>query len=168
MPKQGVFLRDSGWENFLNKLGLTARAVSQLFGKESAEITFLDKKGKVDNTYVPKIEVHTLRPAFRAGREGHQIEQVVVTFTQRVKADIGKDGEKKPMVFRGGCTLILSLGNLNEVEHVVVKSIKSHRRFRTQASYLNGEDESGAEPSTSLYADGNREARLNFNLLHRH
>jgi hypothetical protein len=168
MGKQQVFLQDSEWENFLNKLGLTSRPVSRLFGKDSFNIKFLDQKGKVDNAYVPKIEVHTLRPAFRAGRESRQIEQVVVTFTQRVKADIGKDGEKKPMVFRGGCSLILSLGNLNEVEYVVGESITSYRRFRKQADYLNGDDESGAEPSSSLYADGNRETRLNFNLLHRH
>jgi hypothetical protein len=168
MGKKQVFLRDSEWENFLNKLGLTARPVSSLFGKDSAAVKFLDQAGRVDNSYVPRIEVHTLRPAFRAGREGRQIEQVVVTFTQRVKADIGKDGAQRSMVFRGGCTLILSLGNLNEVEYLVLKNITSYRRFCEQAKYLNGDDESGAEPSTSLYADGSRETRLNFNLLHRH
>jgi hypothetical protein len=178
MGKKQAFLSGVQWENFLNKLGLTSKPVSQLFGKESAKIQFLDQKGRPDNAYVPKIEVHTLRPAFRAGREGRQIEQVVVTFTQRVKANIAKKDTRKgrrrqkekivPMVFRGGCTLILSLGNLNEVEYVVVKNITSHRRFREQADYLNGDGDSGAEPSASLYADGGREARLNFNLLHRH
>jgi hypothetical protein len=49
-----------------------------------------------------------------------------------------------------------------------VKSITSYRRFREQANYLNGDDSSGAAPSTSLYEDGSRETRLNFNLLHRH
>ena len=167
MGKERTFLRDAQWENFLNKLGLTARPVSMLFDKDSGNIRFLNQEGKVNNAYVPRIEVHTLRPAFRAGREGRQIEQVVVTFTQRVEADIGQDGEKKSMVFRGGCTLILSLGNLNEVEYVIAKNITSYRRFREQAKYLNGEDECGTEPSMSLYADGSREPRLNFNLLHR-
>lgn len=168
MGKEQNFLQDSLWESFLNRLGLTALPVSQLFGKESRTITFRDKQGKVDNHSVPKIEVHTLRPAFRAGREGRQVEQVVVTFTQRVKADIGEGKDKRQMVFRGGCTLILSLGDLNVVEYVIVKSIRSYRRFREQARYLSGEDASGAESSASLYADGSREPRLNFNLLHRH
>ena len=44
------------------------------------------------------------------------------------------------MVFRGGWSLILNLGNLNTVEYVIVKNIKSYERFREQAAYLNGED----------------------------
>jgi hypothetical protein len=161
MGKERAFLEASAWENFLNKLGLTSLPVSQLFGKDGDKVRFIDAKNKV-----PSIEVHTLRPAFRAGREGRQIEQVVVSFTQRVAADIGIAGVQKRMVFRGGCTLILSLGNLNEVEYVVVKNIKSYRRFREQARYLNGDDDSDAIPAVALYGAGSREPRLNFNLLH--
>lgn len=167
MGKQSAFLRGSEWEHFLNKMGLTSKPVSKLFGSNSATVRFL-RNGKRDSTYTPGIEVHTVRPAFRAGREGRQIEQVLITFTQRVTADVGIDGAHKPMVFRGGCSLILSLGNLNTVEHVIVKNIKSYERFRAQAAYLNGEDESGAAPSQSLYANDDREWQLNFNLLHRH
>ena len=36
------------------------------------------------------------------------------------------------MVFRGGCSLILSFGNLNRVEYVIVKSIKSYDRYQQQ------------------------------------
>lgn len=164
--KEGVFLADTEWENFLNKLGLTSRPVSQLFGKDSAKVRFL-RNGHSDNSYVPGIEVHTVRPAFRAGREGRQVEQVVVTFTQRVSADVGIDGARKLMVFRGGCSLILRFGNENTVEYVVLKSIKSYRRFCQQASYVNGEDETVAARSAPLYA-GDREWQINFNLLHRH
>jgi len=162
MGKQGAFLHDSEWENFLNKMGLTSQPVSQLFGVDSKNVRFLPNVH-----YVPAIEVHTVRPAFRAGREGRQVEQVVVTFTQRVSADVGKDGVRKLMVFRGGCSLILTLGNLNIVEYVILKNIKSYRRFCQQASYVNGEDESAAAQSFSLYADDDREWQLNFNLLHR-
>jgi hypothetical protein len=165
--KQSAFLRGSEWENFLNKMGMTSRPVSQLFGRNSANVRFL-RDGKRDDTYTPSIEVHTVRPAFRAGREGRQIEQVLITFTQRVTADVGTDGVRKPMVFRGGCSLILSLGNLNTVEYVIVKNIRSYDRFCAQAAYLNGEDESGAAPSESLYANDDREWQLHFNLLHRH
>lgn len=162
MGKERVFLADTEWENFLNKMGLTSSPVSELFGKDSGDVRFLPNKH-----YVPAIEVHTVRPAFRAGREGRQVEQVVVTFTQRVDADVGTDGVSRRMVFRGGCSLILSLGNLNLVEYVVLKSIKSYRRFCRQASYVNGEDETVAARSSPLYA-GDREWQINFNLLHRH
>ena len=96
--------------------------------------------------YIPRIEVHTIRPAFRAGREGRQIEQVLVTLTQRVTADVGTAGEPKLMVFRGGCSLILSLGNLNTVEYVILKNIKSYDRFLRAGDYLNGETRAAPLP----------------------
>jgi hypothetical protein len=167
MGKERVFLGDSEWENFLNKLGLTSRPVSQLFGKDSSKVRFL-RNGRPDSRYIPNIEVHTVRPAFRAGRESRQVEQVLVTFTQRITADVGTDGAAKRMVFRGGCSLILSLGNLNLVEYVVLKNIKSYDRFCRQADYINGEDPNAAAQSSSLYSDDDREWRLDFNLLHRH
>jgi hypothetical protein len=164
--KESIY-RGPEWELFLNKLGLTARPVAQLFGPDSSKVRFT-RDGKPDNSYVPRIEVHTIRPAFRSGREGgRQIQQVLVTLTQRITADIGLDGERKLMVFRGGCSLVFSLGDLNSVDFVVQKNIKSYRRFCRQAEYLRGEAE-GAEPSSSLYADDDRPWQLNFNLMHRH
>jgi hypothetical protein len=154
------------WERFLNKLGLTSRPVSQLFGRDSAKVRFT-RNGKPDNDYVPRIEVHSIRPAFRASREeGKQIDQVLVTLTQRVTAEIGDAGQRKEMVFRGGCQLILRLGNLNEVEFTVRMNVKSYRRFERQMKYLLGEGD-GAAPSPSLYAEDDRSWRLDFNLLHR-
>jgi len=167
MGKEGVFFQThSEWENFLNKLGLTSRPVSQLFGKNSSKVRFF-RNGRPDNRYIPKIEVHTLRPAFRAGRESRQVEQVLATFTQSIEVDVGEDGVIKPMIFRGGCSLILKLGDLNVVEYVIVKNIKSYQRFSDQAKYVKGEDENAARASFSLYSDDDRELRLDFNLLHR-
>jgi len=163
--KERVF-DEPQWEVFLNKLGLTSRPVSDLFGKDSAQVRFLIN-GRPNDGYVPKLEVHTIRPAFRTGREGRQIEQVVISLTQRVTADIGEEGEHSLMVFRGGCTLLLSLGDLNVVEYVVMKNIKSYNRFQRQARYQRGELPGGT-PSSSLYADDDRPWRMNFNLLHRH
>jgi hypothetical protein len=157
---------DKEWESFLNELGLTSLPVSELFGKESKSVRFL-LDGKSNNHFVPRLEVHTIRPAFRAGREGRQVEQVVISLTQRVVVDIGEEGEHVLMMFRGGCSLILSLGNLNSVEYVVVKNIKSHRRFLRQAEYQRGEL-AGGPTSSSMYADDDRPWRMNFNLLHRH
>ncbi len=158
---------DREWELFLNKLGLTSRPVSELFGKDSASVQFL-RDGRPDRDYVPRIEVHSLRPAFRAGREGRQIEQVLITLTQRITADVGPKGQPKKMVFRGGCSLILRLGNLSEVEYLIQKNIKSYERFRRQAAYVRGDEDTGAAPSASMYADDDRDWRLDFNLLHRH
>jgi hypothetical protein len=156
--KQAV-LGPSQWEQFLNKLGLTARPVSQLFGTHSSKVRFTESG-------VPPIEVHTVRPAFRAGREGRQIEQVVVTLTQRVAVDIGPPGEPRPMVFRGGSSLIFNLGNLNTVDYVIVKNITSYDRFRAQAEYLNGETDV-APLAASTYEGDDRSPRIRFNLLHR-
>jgi hypothetical protein len=156
----------SEWELFLNKLGLTSRPVAELFGKDSSKVRFL-QNGTPNSNYVPSIEVHSVRPAFRAGREGRQIEQVVITLTQRILAEVGDKEDPKKMVFRGGCSLILSLGNLNEVEYVIQKNIKSYDRFCRQAAYVRGELDTGAAPVNSIYADDDREWRLDFNLLHR-
>jgi hypothetical protein len=159
-------LTSDEWEAFLNRLGLTSRPVSELFGKDSRKVRFL-RDNTPDDSYTPRIECHTIRPAFRAGREGRQIEQVLVTLTQRITADIGQDGERRRMVFRGGCSVILSLGDLNTVEYVILKNIKSYDRFCRQAAYLNAEDPDGALPAASLYARDDRDWHLNFNLLHR-
>ena len=125
--------RGQDWERFLNDLGLTSLPVSRLFGKDSHKVRFI-RDDRADHDYIPPIECHTIRPAFRTGREERQIEQVVVTLTQRVTANIGEGGEMKRMVFRGGCSLIFSLGNLNTVEYVILKNIKSYERFQRQVA----------------------------------
>jgi hypothetical protein len=160
---------DAQWERFLNKIGLTSRPVSQLFRKGVAKVRFL-ADGRPNDRYVPAIEVHSVRPAFRAGREGRQIEQVLITLTQRVTADVGEPGAPRRMVYRGGCSLILSLGNLNDVEYVIQKNIKSHGRFQRQAAYVKGEGAAAAARagSASMYDDDDRNWRLDFALLHRH
>jgi hypothetical protein len=154
------------WELFLNKIGMTSKPVNTLFGKDSVNVRFT-KDGKADRNYTPAIEVHTVRPTFRAGREGRQIEQVLVTLSQRVSMDIGTDGERKIIVFRGGCTLIFSLDTLNVVDFAVHKNIKSYRRFCAQRDYQLGESD-GSDPPSSLYAEDDRQWRVNFNLLHAH
>jgi hypothetical protein len=162
--KQNV-LGTADWERFLNKLGLTSRPVAELFGKHSRGVTFLTN-GANPEAYIPPIEVHTVRPAFRGGREGRQVEQVVVTLTQRVDTDLGSDDRVRPMVFRGGCSLILSFGNLNRVEYVIVKNIKSYDRYQEQVGYMNGD--TGTPLAVSPYADDERPPRLQFNLLHQY
>jgi hypothetical protein len=162
------------WENFLNKLGLTAQPVSKLFGAKLPEGARFVRRGRggvpgaADDKYVPKIEVHTVRPVFREGREdGRRKDQVIVTLTQSVYAAVGEGEERKPMTFRGGCQLVLNLGPSNEVEFIVRLNVKSFWRFKRQMEHMMGQSESGAS-SASLYADDNRGRRINFNLLHQH
>ena len=83
--------------------------------------------------------------------------------------DVGKGGVIKRMVFRGGCSLVLNLGDLDAVEYVILKNIKSFERdFERQARVPGrGGDPDGAAPATSLYVDDDRDWRLKFNLLHR-
>ncbi len=152
-------------EDFLNKLGMTSRPVSLLFGESSAAVRFL-RNGRPDNGYVPPIEVHTIRPSFRAGREGRQVEQVMVTLTQSVTADIGQKGSPRNMVFRGGCSLILSFGSLNTVEHVIVKNITSYHRFQQQEKYRNGLGGGVSNAAAALYSGGGREWMVRFQHLH--
>lgn len=154
------------WESFLNVLGLTSQPVSKLFGKEGTGLKFENRDGNIDPDYIPPIQVLSLRPAFRAGREGRQIEQVLVTLTQSVSVRLNVDGQTRTLRFRGGCSLVLDLGNLKSAKFVVVKNIKSWRRFSRQKDYMLG-DSPGSSMSMSLYADDNVRAReLNFALLH--
>jgi hypothetical protein len=164
MGKAKVYAQDSEWEQFLNKLGLTALPINQVFGPAGSHLKFLWPSPN-DNPAVvpPKVEVHTVRPAFRGGREGRQIEQVLVTLTQQVRVNIGSEDAPETLVFRGGCSLILSLGTLNEVEYIVVKRITSFRRFAAQLAYVTGETDSAT--AFNSYAD-RRDRRINFRLLH--
>ena len=155
------------WELFVNKLGMTSRPVSELFGKDSSSVRFV-LHGQPSQHHIPSIEVHTIRPAFRTGREGRQVEQVLITLTQRVTVDIGEPGAMKRMIFRGGCSMILSLGNLNAVEYVILKDIKSYERFCAQVAYMKGEGSAAGPTAASAYAGDDRGWRLQFNLLHQH
>ncbi|MGB9365833.1 MAG: hypothetical protein WCE79_07460 [Xanthobacteraceae bacterium] len=154
-------------ERFFNKLGLTSKPVSQLFGADSKNVRFT-RQGKPDNAYVPLIEIHLLRPAFREGREtGQRIEQIIISLTQRVTMDVGTKDKPQEMVFRGGCQLVLELGKSNTVSFAVRMNVKSYERFERQRRYLLGET-GGPSSSASLYADDSRERNINFNLLHQH
>ena len=164
--KQARF-NEGNWEPFLSLLGLTSLPVSKIFEGASPRIQFYRPDGRRDNNYVPEIEVHSLRPALRAGREGRQIEQVLVTLTQTIHAEIGDSGSPRTMTFRGGATLIFSLGALNTVDLVVQKNIKSYRRFKKQREYMRGEG-AAAPPAVSAYADDTRAWQLDFSLLHQH
>jgi hypothetical protein len=89
---------------------------------------------------VPVFEVHSARPARRAGPDGDTIQQVVLTITQRRRLPIDPSQElsdENGFVFRGGCTLILDLDTL-ELQYAIRKRITSENRINRQRAFLQG------------------------------
>ena len=136
----------------MQKLGLTSKPFDLIY--EGKPITFQP----------PPMEVHKIRPAFRVGREGRQIQQVVISLSQTIR--ITKDGEN--IKFRGGCTIILSLSNLNKMEFALVKNIRSQRRFDYQLKFQQsgGDDSLGLTTYDTSSSDNDND--LSFKHLHFH
>jgi hypothetical protein len=155
------------WEGLMNKLGLTSRRVSSLFGKQ-VPLNDFEPRPSLGKDYVPPLEVHSVRPCYRIGRENRLLEQVVITLTQSVEVNIGTEDEPDYMKFRGGCTLLLDLNDIGQVQYVVTKNVRSYDRFTRQRDYMTGADEMAPSMSSSLYASDTRERKINFNLLHQH
>lgn len=86
-----------------------------------------------------------------------------MTLTQRITVKLDDGSET---VFRGGCSIIFSLGSLSNVEFVVRKDIRSRTRLERQVSYQQGEANTAAVHA-SVYTD-ETSRNLSFNLLHRH
>src|SRR5690606_17084893 len=63
-------------ESFLNKLGLTGHPVK------------LKYEGKTITFPAPALEVHKISPAFRTGREGRHIQQVIITLSQPLRNEV--------------------------------------------------------------------------------
>lgn len=99
-----------------------------------------------DKTGHPKVEVHSVRIARRAGPDGEDVRQLVIEVTQQrrafyksedqAKADRGEgDPQAFDFMFRGGATLLVDLRD-GRVRYAVRKRIDDDRRLRTQADYL--------------------------------
>jgi hypothetical protein len=155
MNKQDI-LGEKKWGIFIDKLGLSA-----------SHSTYLDNSGLEVKPINPlKIEVHKIRPAYRMGREGNILEQVIVTLTQ--KAEIPINGDEK-IRFRGGCTLIFNLANNFNLDYIITKNISSKRRFLEQLNFQRGSDiNESLGFNNSMYQDDCFCDRINFSKLHFH
>jgi hypothetical protein len=155
-------------EDFLQLLGLTGKNVEDLFADGSAKtLKFIDARGKPFRNAPPPIEVHAIRPVFRAGREGKQIEQVLVSVTQTVRVNFGTQTNPDVMIFRGGGTLIMPLDDLTRIDYAITKNMRSKERFDRQRKYMTtGGDESLSARST--YDGPEHALRLDLKQLHRH
>jgi hypothetical protein len=149
------------WDSFLCKLGLTAKPFILSYQNQEYEVP------------VPPLEIHKVRPAFRMGREGKQISQVLIVLSQTARIKIPRENpaegepDTETINFRGGCSLILSLGNLDRLEYVISKNVKSQYRFSQQMDYQHsGEDFS---MGLTTYADNTGDNYdLSFKQLHFH
>ena len=141
------------WRTFLKKLGLTAGDVK------------FDYEGKKISVAGIKLEVHNIRPAYRIGREGRQVDQVIVTLTQTVEF---KEPSLEGFKFRGGCTLVLNLSDEYKVEYIIMKSVDSQWRFNFQLNYRNGDIPESQPLTDSMYDQDMSFGAINFCNLHLH
>ena len=155
MGKQDV-LGPEHWNAFIQKLGLAP-----------LNYVYKDEGG---NTYEPinpyHIQVYTIRPVFRTGREGQIIEQVIITLLQKSEFNIGLEKKK---IFRGGCTIIINLAKNLCIDYVISKNITSQRRLQAYFDFIDGKDlDSAVAYSESMYDDDCHSTRINFAKLHFH
>jgi len=172
----------SARESFLHELGLTGKKVDELFDHPDAKtekLRFVDRDGEPFDD-VPPIEVHAVRPVFRAGREGRQIEQVLITLTQTVRVKHGSGRNADIIVFRGGGSLVLTLNDLEQdmanpaaaggdrIDYAILKNIRSWERFVRQREYVTGGGERAFHRVRDTYAGNARARSLNLRHLHQH
>lgn len=163
-------------ESFLKQLGLTSKGVGELFGKERTEskkLKFKRGDGSVMPLHeAPPIEVHAIRPVFRAGREGKQVEQVLITVTQTVRVELEGHRRDGGVVFRGGATLILPMNDLEdahyEPEYAIVKNVASWERLERQVNYMDNADDGAAAAVRNTYTAGTHDRRISLKHLHNH
>ena len=124
---------------------------------------------------LPKVEVHSVRPARRVGPDGQHFAELVVEITQsrngyrsaeeqEVAEARTADRQPKPCFkLRGGCTLLVDLGT-GRVRYAIHKDIRSNGRLQRQRDFLFGGTE--ATLAATYFNTFARRAEP-FALLHR-
>lgn len=128
-----------------------------------------------DKDGLPKVEVHSVRPARRVGPDGQQLTDLVVEITQSRRgyltdeeqraADRDPNPPEEYFTFRGGCTLLIDMCT-KEVRYCIGKNILSEKRLQRQREYLSPTSEQtlGATYFGDFRTGDNKEP---FALLHR-
>jgi hypothetical protein len=104
----------------------------------------------------PALEIHSVRPTRRVGPDGQTITDLVVEMTQRRRGyydalvqdqvDSGQMAPPEPdFIFRGGCTLLISL-ETGAVRYCIRKNVMSGHRLAAQRRFLT------RQPDPSLRA----------------
>ncbi len=123
---------------------------------------------KTKESGVPVFEVHSARPARRAGPDGDMLQQIVITITQRRRLPIDDKrdvSDENSFTFRGGCTVILDLDTL-ELQYAIRKRLTSKSRIERQRAFLQGSV--GASLRATYFSDPLRDQNAEpFAFLHR-
>jgi hypothetical protein len=129
-----------------------------------------------DVDHLPRVEVHSVRPARRVGPDGQHLTDLIIEITQsrrayferdkQARADRGDDGVgEHDFSFRGGCTLVVDLEQ-NEVRYAIRKSIVSDDRLECQRIFMSP-FEGQSLRATYFGAGCSNEVAEPFALLHR-
>lgn len=98
---------------------------------------------------LPKVEVHSVRPARRVGPDGQHFAEIVVEITQSRNgyrsAEEQEVAEARPadqqptpsFKLRGGCTLLVDMAT-GRVRYAIRKDIRSEGRMQRQRDFLFG------------------------------
>ena len=112
------------WRGLEELTGLALKPDTQMAGLE------------IDSQKIPKFEIHSLRSAQRIGPDGNALNQIIISITQKRKflLDPASPTGGSKFYFRGGCTLILDLNNL-DLRYRIVKKIDDEERLAAQVHY---------------------------------
>lgn len=121
---------------------------------------------ELDRGGFPKFEIHSIVPAQRVGPDGDILNQLIVSITQSRAIPLDpSQPQNPPMVFRGGCTLILDLDNFC-LRHYIVKPIDDNDRLLRQKEYVTA-NSSGTLRATYFSPLKQKTLEEPFALLHR-
>ena len=150
-------LGETNWEQWLNKLGLTSQRI------DLADVPELN----IDNNRIPLLEVHKVRPAYRVGKQGLVLEQIIVSITQSVSVSLVDDPNQR-IRFRGGSTIIFDRSKDFSLSYIITKNINSRTRLVAQLDYQQGSSEESMSFTDSMYEENNGLDTINFAHLHFH
>ncbi|MDB5006261.1 MAG: hypothetical protein JWP45_654 [Mucilaginibacter sp.] len=155
-------IKKGKYQQWFEKLGLTTKKL-EFFDREKG-IKYLSR-----STVAPHVEVHKVKPAYRVGKQGLILEQVIVTITQSAKFSIKVDGKQiQELKFRGGCTIIFDNSRDFNVSYMIIKRVTNNQRFLDQLAYQQGVSSESASFTESMYDENTGFGQVNFAHLHFH
>lgn len=128
---------------------------------------------------MPPTEVHSVRPVRRVGPDGQHLTDLIIEITQSRPGYLDPDEQKRAdrepparrkarrptcdFMFRGGCTVILSLES-GEIRYAITKNVQSESRLARQRAFI---DSIGSVQATYFSQGPHRPLREPFAMLHR-
>jgi hypothetical protein len=134
------------WRWFTAPEGRDAARAAHLVLDKNAPEAFSRYKGGAHQG-IPKLEIHSVRPARRLGPDNQTLNELVIEMTQRrygyydselqARVDAGQIKPPPPpdFYFRGGCTLLVDLETA-KVRYSIFKDIRSEHRLARMRRFL--------------------------------